>query len=157
MLWAKAFGGLCLLFSGAFAAVLATRLSRRRLEVLDGWITLLTLIRGRIDCYLDPIHEILKDCDPALLAACGDAHAGTLAALLQGASPYLDEECRRLLTEFAREFGNGYRDEQIKQCSYYTELLRSHRERLFRELPARIKLGVTVSLSGALFVLILLW
>jgi hypothetical protein len=125
---------------------------------LDAWIDLLVYVRGQIDCYLLPLDEILAAADKTLLSACapsGEPHS--LAALLQGALPYLDAEGQRLLSSLVREMGTSYREEQIKRCDYYVQALQLCREKVAQELPARLKMRTTLSVCAAIGVAILLW
>lgn len=125
---------------------------------MDAWIDLLVYVRGQIDCYLLPLDEILAAADKTLLAACapsGETHS--LAALLQGALPYLDAEGQRVLSSLVREMGTSYREEQIKRCDYYVQALQLCREKVAQELPARLKMRTTLSVCAAIGVAILLW
>ena len=66
----KLVGSLILLFAGGYVSVAITRFERRRLRVLDGYISLIYYIKGQIDCYAMPLPAIMASADPAVLAAC---------------------------------------------------------------------------------------
>ena len=158
MLQIKILGGILVLFAGGMAAVSRARFEKKRLAVLDGWLGLLLYIRGQIDCYLMPLDEILALADKTLLSSCmAKKEDTTLSAILASSSPYLDEESRRLLSALVREIGNSYREEQLKRCDFYIDALRTRREKTASELPARLKMGVTLSLCAAVGTAILLW
>ena len=147
MIGIKLLGSLLIVCAGGMAAATVARFERRRLSVLDAWIDLLIHVRGQIDCYLK-----------TLLAACSPSgQTDSLAELLQGALPYLDAEGRRLLSSLVRELGSSYREEQIKRCDYYIHALQVCREKVAQALPARLKMGTTVSLCIAIGAAILLW
>ena len=158
MIHLKLLGGLLILGAGGLSALTLVRFERKRLTVLDGWLDLLLYVRGQIDCYLMPLDDILASADQVLLQACGaETRITSLPALFKLSSIYLDIESRRLLSSFVREIGSTYREEQLKRCDYYLEALRARREKIAAELPARMKMGVTVSLCTAIGIAILLW
>lgn len=158
MLHLKMLGGAMVVAAGGLAAYTLARYERRRLVVLDAWIDLIFHIRGQIDCYLMPLDEILACADAGILRGCmcHTPHPD-LSALLRSASPYLDKESARLLSAFVREIGGSYREEQLRRCDFYINSLRVIRERLSQELPARIKLRISLCICASLAAAILLW
>ena len=158
MLYLKLLGGGLLIAAGGFSAHTVSGFEKKRLSVLDAWIDLIFYIRGKIDCYLMPLDEILSSADQELLKACmcSDPHP-TLRALLDRSSVYLTEEPKRLLNAFVKEIGSSYREEQLRRCDYYIQTLRSEREKIAKELPARLRLSVSLSLCAAFAAAILLW
>lgn len=158
MIGAKLVGMLTLLAVGGGFAVGSVQAERRRLSVLDAWIELLLTVRREIDCYLRPIDEILQGCPTELLRACTAGGAvGSLDALLRGGAPYLESETYRLLERFSKDIGSSYREEELRLCDFSIQALQGRRELLAAEHPARVKLGITLSISAALGAIILLW
>ena len=158
MLWIKLLGGAVLVLAGGLASALAVYREKKRLSSMDAWIDLIVFIRGQIDCYLRPLDEILAYADPALLANCAARPQDkTLSHILQRALSLHDEESRRLLSGFVREMGDGYREEQVKRCDYYLTALQARREKLYEEIPQRIKLACTLCLCASVGAVILLW
>lgn len=154
----KLLGGLLILAVGGVAAYGTSKYERKRLAVLDGWIDLIVYIRSQIDCYLMPLNEILQCGDRTVLDACmSPANATDLGAILDASSLYLDGERLRLLKNFVQETGSSYREEQLRRCDYYITALRTQREKIASELPARRRLCVTLCLCVACGTAILLW
>jgi hypothetical protein len=81
----------------------------------------------------------------------------SIDALLPHVKSYLDPETYRVLQSFGAGLGGGFRDEQIKRCDYYMELLREKRMQLESELPARAKTNGVIWILCALGAVILLW
>lgn len=158
MLLIKILGGGLILSAGSFAAYSAVRFEKRKLSVIDGWIDLIFHIRSQIDCYLMPLDEILACTDLEILKACmcRTPHPD-LSTLLHTSAPYLSREGERLLTAFVKEIGGSYREEQLRRCDYYINALRTIREKIADDLPARQKLCITISLCAAAGTAILLW
>ena len=52
----KVIGTVILLLAGGYISAAMTRFERRRLRVLDGYISLIYYIKGQIDCYAMPVH-----------------------------------------------------------------------------------------------------
>lgn len=159
MLFFKILGSVMVLCSGAGAAFFSVRYEGARLRTLDAWIDLILFIRGQIDCYLMPLDEILRKADTALPEGSPFGHAGaqSLDALLHQSKIYLSTDTHRLLSSFVREIGSSYREDQLKQCDYYIQALRSQRQEVASQLPSRIKLSATLCLCLALGTAILLW
>lgn len=158
MLHLKMLGGTMVIAAGSFAAFSLSSYERKKLTVLDAWIDLIFHIRGQIDCYLMPLDEILACADASILKGCmcRSPHPD-LPALARASSPYLAEESQRLVNAFIKEIGGSYREEQLKRCDYYIRALRDIREKLAKDLPARIKLTVSLCICGAIGAAILLW
>lgn len=154
----KLLGALLILAVGGVAAISTARYEKKRLSVLDGWIDLIVYIRSQIDCFLTPLDEILQNGDRTLLDACMSPEgAADLDAILRASSLYLDGEVKRLLEGFVRETGSTFREEQLKRCDYYVTALRTQRERIAAELPARRRLSTALCLCTAIGTAILLW
>ncbi len=169
----KLMGSLLLFFAGGYLALSVSRFERRRISVLDGYLSLLYHIKGQIDCYAMPLRDILMGVDPLLLASClgsdaPDEASALLPALFEsGESPltglvresraYLVPESERLLLSFARELGGTHRVDQVARCEHYIQLLCEERRRLLESLPARMRVGATLCLCAAAGVAVVLW
>ena len=155
----KLLGGVLIIASGIAASVGAVARERRRLAVLDAWISLIGLIKSQIDLYLTPLSEILEHAEPRILRLLADASdkPPSLSGMLAHTAPDLDVECQRELAILLQELGSSYREEQIKQCGYCMEALQKIRDRQALELPQKTRLYTTLCLCSSLGVLILLW
>ena len=157
----KMIGTLLLILTGGYLSCTVSRFERRRLGVLDGYISLLYYIKGQIDCYAMPISDILARADPALIAAClGVATADSvppLPALVQESRLYLEPECERLLTTFTGELGTTHRAEQVARCDYYIQALTRERGKLADALPARLRTCSTLCICCAVAAAVMLW
>ncbi len=169
----KLLGGLILLAAGGYLAMAVSRYERRRLLVLDAYLSLIYHIKGQIDCYAMPIRDILATVDPTLLAAClGSDHPEDacarlpvllasselpLAALVEESRLYLEPEADRLLTAFAHELGATHRTDQVARCEHYITVLGEERRRLLENLPTRMRIASTLCLCAAVGAAVLLW
>lgn len=161
----KAAGVLLLLMSGCYVSAAVSRFERRRLQVLDGYISLLYYVKGQIDCYAMPLSDILRRADPSLLAACrgGEARAeasadgGPLTVMIRESRLYLEPESERLLLTWAGELGATYRAEQVARCDYYVEALTAERRKLYDALPARLRTTAALCLCATVAAALLLW
>ena len=162
----KLIGSLILLFAGGYVSLAITRFERRRLRVLDGYISLIYYIKGQIDCYAMPLSDILASADPAVIAACLGLDLTTplplpadipLTAMVQESRLYLEPEAERLLTTLTGELGATYRTEQVTRCDHYLTALTEERKKLRDTLPARLRATCTLCLCCALGAAVLLW
>lgn len=158
MLAFKITGAVLLIASGIGIAIGASRFERKRLQVYDGLISLIFHVKGRIDCYAMPVEEIMRTMDKGILADCRcPGQISSIDQLLVHVQPYVTPETLRILQAFGAGLGGGFRDEQIKRCDYYIELLRTSRMQLEAELPARAKTNGMIWILCALGAVILLW
>ena len=158
MLAFKLAGALLVLASGIGFAIGAARYERTRLQVHDALISLIFFIKGRIDCYAMPVEQIMLEMDKGILADCRcPGQVESIEALLPHVRSYLDPETYRVLQSFGAGLGGGFRDEQIKRCDYYIELLREKRMQLESELPARARMNGVIWILCAAGAVILLW
>lgn len=162
----KVIGCIVLLIAGGYVSLAVVRFERRRLRVLDGYISLIYYIKGQIDCYAMPLVEILAHADPTLIAASlGLESASTLPALppaplptmVQESRLYLEPESERLLTTFTGELGSALRGEQVARCEYYIQALTEERKKLSDTLPARLRVSCVLCMCCATLAAILLW
>lgn len=158
MLAFKIAGALLILASGTGLAIGAARYERARLQVHDALISLIFHVKGRIDCYAMPAEQIFLEMDKGILADCRcPGQIDSVEALLPYVKGYLDPETYRLLQSFGAGLGGGFRDEQIKRCDYYIELLRQKRMQLEATLAARVKTNGAIWILCAAGAVILLW
>lgn len=150
-------GAVMLVVSGMVGAYLMNSSESRALSQADCYISLLRYIRIQVECFAMPMGDIIRGCDRELLTGCGfrgDIPPLTLDELI-GRCEIVDGEIRETVKEFADSFGKGYRDEQLRECDYYIELLCERRRRIADELPKRKKLNTTLCVSWALALVIL--
>ena len=151
-------GAVLLAFSGGLGAYLSNQRAARVLRQTEAWLALLHHIRGQVDCFARPISDILSGCELSLLNACGyrgEDVPESLDALLARCA-IGDGETEKIVTDFSREFGKSYREEQIKSCSYSCDRLIRRRDALAEQLPAKRRVNSALWISGALTVVILL-
>lgn len=162
----KILGSFVLLLAGGYISVAIARFERRRLRVLDGYLSLIYYIRGQIDCYAMPLPDILASADPAVIAACLGLDLTTplplpaerpLSAMVQESRLYLEPEAERLLTTLTGELGSTFRAQQVARCDHYLLALTEERRKLGDTLPARLRATYTLCLCCALGVAVLLW
>lgn len=150
--------GIFLLLScGCLSGIFCRRLERLRYRQALAFLNLLRTIRLEIDCFSTPLSRILPRCDRETLRDCAagmpseeDVRRLFSHAVLQ------PPEIRRLLAEFSAQIGSGYREEQLRCCTYYLERLAPYCDRLRAELPKREKAALLLPPALALFLLLLI-
>ena len=157
-MWIKLIGSILLCLSGAFSAISICRYHRRRLDTLDGFISLIYYIKGQVDCYARPIGDILRSLPPEILRDCNcPTGTNSLEELVCESKIYLDRESLRLLTSFSSEFGSIFREEQTRRCAHYISMLRDRRAIVSDRLLAEMRSGSAVCICLSLCLMILLW
>ena len=134
------------------------RYHRRRLETLDGFISLIYYIKGQVDCYARPIGDILASLPPEILRDCNCPEGvGSLEETVSESKIYLDRDSLRLLASFSSEFGSTFREEQTRRCEHYISVLRDKRAVVAGRLSADVRSGSAVCICVSLCLMILLW
>ncbi len=155
----KIIGALILFLSGLWGARLLNARAEAVLRQSEAILSLLRVVKLRVDCYAEALPEILSSISPEILRDCGyraDGAPRDFDQLLIGCA-VLDEESVSALREFASEFGRGYRDEQVRACSYTISRVEARRETLAVALPMEKKRNITLCLTLGLGAAILLF
>lgn len=158
MILFKAVGAVLLVAGGIMIASYMNGRLEREAELIRGWLALLRYIKNRIECFSQPIGEILSGCDPHLLFACGyrvEPLPKDISELM-GKAELPKGEAEKLIREFFSDFGRYYREEQIKECDRYISALSACLEEKKEQLPTKKKLILTLTLSACLALIILL-
>ena len=154
----KVLGTVLLALSGAVAALSLRLFHRKRVDTLDGFISLIYYIKGQVDCYARPIGDIMLSLPPEILRGCNcPMGAASLEELIDESRIYLDREGLRLVTAFATEFGSIFREEQARRCDHYIAMLTSLREQIASRAEGEMRSGGAVCVCVALCLAILLW
>ena len=144
--------------TGGITALSLCRYCRRRLDTLDGFVSLIQYIKGQVECYARPIDEILASLPPELLRDCNcPTGASSLDELIESSTIYLDRDSRRLLTAFSGEFGSIFREEQARRCQHYASCLSERRQAVAERLAAEMRSGCAVCICITVCLAILLW
>ena len=157
-IWIKIIGSVLISASGGFSALSLCRYHRRKLDTVDGFISLIYYIKGQVDCYARPIGDILFSLPPEILRDCNcPAGATSLEEMVNSSRIYLDRESLRLLTSFSGEFGSIFREEQTRRCEHYAARLRARRDEIADRLTAEMRSGSAICICISLCLAILLW
>lgn len=159
-MWLKTLGGVLLLTAAVVDLILHARQMRRIERCVRAWVTLLRTVQTQISCFSTPIPDILRTISPQLLR---DLTQGALVSvqelgeLCRVASERLPREIGGRLRSLADEFGRVWREEQIERLGQEIRALEQEAERLHVKLSPDIRLRGTLSVCGALAVMLLIW
>ena len=147
-----------ILLSAVGVARILTAAADRSLSHTRAMCELLSYTRRMIESFSMSGEEILGRCDDRLLGACGyflGVRPKSFIELFERCE-IVDGECRRIFGDFCRNFGKGYRDEQLRNCEYCLSLLAARSEVLASENATKKKIIIASTLSVALMLAILL-
>ena len=154
----KLIGALIFCLSGVMMAVSYRRFQLRKLDTVDGFISLLFYIKGQIECFSRPRSEILLTLPPEIFCACNcPLGAETLEELVESSRIYLDDEPERLVSAFCAEFGSTFRDEQLRRCDHYIAALGDQRRILSADVESKSRAGSALWVCAGLCAIILFW
>ena len=158
MLFLRISGSILLLISAAFAARFMNKRAESELSEFESILRLIRQIKLEVESFSMPIPRILEKIDKRLLFECGYQGEGApqnLSELYSGIS-FKSERSKELFHRFSGDFGSGYREEELRRLAYYIELFENERKKLAEELPAKKKINLTLSVSAALGIVILM-
>ena len=154
----KIIGSFAIVTAGGVCALSLCRYHKRRLETLEGFISLIYYIKGQVECYARPIGEILQALPPEILRDCNCPEgADSLEELVSESRHLLDRESDRLLRAFCAEFGNTFREEQGRRCEHYASQLCRHRAAISEHSVSDMRAASAICLCACLCLTILLW
>lgn len=154
----KLLGSLLFGISGVIMAMSYSRFQQKKLQTIDGFLSLLFYIKGQIDCFARPRSEILSTVPAEVFCACNCPRgAETLEEMIDASRIYLDEEPLRLISSFAAEFGSTFRDEQLRRCDYYISAIGEERKRTFASVTSKSRAGGAIWICICIGIIILLW
>ncbi len=119
--------------------------------------TVLEHVKNMIECYSLPIGQILCRVDPSVLNACGYREKKPpcdLAELIEK-SEISDGETFDIFSAFAKDFGKGYRQDELLRCGAFLDRMRAREQKMYKELAKKKKVILTIAVCSALAVLIL--
>ena len=157
----KAVGSVVILSSAVLWSASQKKKDAERLRRLEAQIAFVRFVRDRIDRYLAPITEILRECDEGVLcdirigcerSECIDIEA--LRRLLRSGEYYADGG--EILDSFLSTLGSSYREGEIAGCDVCLRELNSIYERLQKELPRERKGRCVLALCLAAGIVIIL-
>ena len=157
----KAVGSAVILSSAVLWSASQKKKDAERLRRLEAQIAFVRFVRDRIDRYLAPITEILRECDEGVLcdirigcekSECMDIEA--LRRLLRSGEYYADGG--EILDSFLSTLGSSYREGEIAGCDICLRELNSVYEKLQNELPRERKGRCVLALCLAAGIVIIL-
>lgn len=155
----KILGVIVLLFSGVGLAVRLSRDEDRALRQARALLEFLSFVNDAVENYALPASQILLSCDPEIIFAMGYREGAGMPTSFEELAlgcDFCDAETSSVLSEFAGDFGNGYRAQQVAKNGHFIDKAKRRLEKLERRVPGRKKMILSVVLCITLIVIILL-
>lgn len=159
----KLIGGASLFASVSIISLNAKRRDGERLARLESQIRFVRFVRERIDRYLLPIGEILRECDKDLLdtlcIGCQKEFEATdadgLRAILHSGQYYADGG--EMFDSFLARLGSSYREDEVAACDECIRELSGIKSKLALELPKERKSRAVLGfcLAAALIIILI--
>lgn len=160
MLMLKAVGAAAILSSAVFWSSAQKKRDVERLRRLESQIAFVRFVRDRIDRYLSPISEIIRNCDEEVLRGVsigcdgdGFIDLNALRTILRSGAYYSDGG--ETMDAFLASLGTSYRENEIVGCDVCLKELTAVYEKLEKELPRERKSRCVLALCLAAGVVII--
>ena len=127
MITYKVLGACGVIACGLWFHCMRERYQNKKLGQLQAYIKLFAYVKNQIECYMLPMDKILIGCNKKILSDCGYTYPSvprTIEEILNRSVIYMDDYIKEKIEAFAKGFGNGYLNEQIKQCEGFIGELR---------------------------------
>ncbi len=160
MLVYKAAGAIFLFVAVAGFTLSGRQRDKERLRRLDAQMRFVRFVRDRIDRFLEPIADILREADKDMMSCLtlgcegGFADIEGLRALLRGGAYYADGGA--IFDSFLSSLGSSYREDEIAGCDGCIKELGAVYEKLSRELPRERKSRAVLAFCLAAAIVIIL-
>jgi hypothetical protein len=153
----KITGAFALLGGGAYAAYTESARDRARLYRMDCLIALVKQLRTKIERYLTPVGEILRQCDAEVIKGCFTGvdslprerprDVGELVFQIRRGTYF--EDGKDALCALAERLGRSYREDSVRECDECVRELEAVRATLASELPKKRKTRAVMGLCAA--------
>ncbi len=158
---AKLIGSVTLILSALYYSYLLLQNAKKKLDGLDALCTMIAYIQNNIETLMRPIGEIVhsfSDYPPTLepFMACA-REMGLKEASIRCASSlsFLGSKAYDVLCTFSHSIGCGYREDEIRLCTYCHKALTEIASNERAEMQKKKKLYKTLPVMSALSVVLL--
>ena len=152
----RVLGAVIIAISGFGAAYVLNVGVREGITEVQSVISLIRFLRSEIECFSMPVPRALSRCPKEILVGCGYTDSCPPASIYSLTEHLSNGAVQTQLVRFCEEIGKGYREEQLSLCDYYISVFEEQRRELAQQLPMRKKVNLTLCISSALAVVILL-
>lgn len=132
---------------------------RKKLLELEAFFDMISCIRDNIEHLMKPLPEIFQNYNHTYLDSCGFLKNVRETNLQQAWETYVfscGAEAFRLIDEFIRNIGKGYRTEELRLCEYTLGRLRKLMDHVQADTANQLKLYKTVPMMFALSLILIL-
>ncbi len=154
------FGAVSLISAALMISSSLIREYKTRLHELEALYDMIAYIRDNIEHLMKPLPEIFQNYSNPYLENCGFLPAVRLKGLKQtweeGQTFTLSGEACRLIDEFIRNIGSGYRTEELRLCEYTLGRLCKILDHTQTDTENQLKLYKTVPMMFALSIILIL-
>lgn len=148
-------GAFFIILSAFFGGYTLVTKEKKHIKQLDGVARLIRHIYKQIEAFNLPLCDILESTDAELLSVV-DTGDGTAPEITLPHDLLLTPKERGVAAGFFSGLGRCYRDEELRLCRYYSDEIESLLTERRKEYPKKKKLCFTLSICGALGLVILM-
>jgi len=155
----KILGAALIFLGGVIGSFFLNKKADFKAAESGSYLNFFKYIREQIASYAMPITEILNKCDRDMLSFCGYPREEKIPADINeflSKISVCDAENKKYMVSFSENFGKNSREDQIKECDYYINIMNDKRKRLYAELPNKKKVNSTLCISASLAVALLM-
>lgn len=150
-----------LIFAGSLIIYFEKRVNdTKSLKQANAYLKLLLHIKNKVETYSMPVEKIIACCDTDIIEACGlsdfKSSFVSLYKCIENATLILDASTKKIILNFAEEFGTSYSVNQIKICEYYIQALKSRISELKDSQGKNAKVYLALSLCITLSLVLIL-
>lgn len=150
-----------LIFAGSLIIYFEKRSNDTKLlKQANAYLKLIIHIKNKIETYSMPIEKIIACCDTDIIEACGlsdfSSSLFSLYECIEYDALFLDISTKKIILNFAEEFGTSYSANQIKICENYIQALKLRINELKDSQGKNAKVYLALSLCITLSLVLIL-
>lgn len=155
----KTMGILVLLIAALYYSYSQQWLGKRKYKMLEELCDLLRWIQKNIECFVKPLDEISHEYTSPLLASYDFYKKWQTIDLLTAFEelPYLTDDVRKVLQQYGKSAGRGYKEEELRLCRYTCEQLNELRSKQAKDLHTKKRMYQTLPFLLVLSIILLLY
>ena len=156
----KIVGSISIIISAIVLYFEMQKFEKQKINQITAYILLIEYIKNQIECFLLPIDIIIHNCSKNIIDNCriniDHTKVENLEELIMSAEFYCNAESIDLIKQFAKDFGQGYMQEQLRSCDYYRTELIKQRDHLKEKSTKEKKLRFALCLCASFSLILLL-
>lgn len=148
-----------MIVSALYYSYLLIKNANRKILQLEGLCSMISYIKNNIDSFMRPVGDIVNSFEgygETLSSFMELARTHGLAAASESDVLSIGEDAYRILRDFSRQIGCGYKEDEIRLCTYCYNTMQDILNREREDIRKKMKMYKTLPVMSAMSVVLIL-